>query len=189
VLEFRCAELRGCVNEKTMPKPLTAFETMPLDLDIDPELKGTRPCGKAGLSILERLADIQSLTVQIQEKTFFAAMFTDDRLDIGKPPPNDFLQLRLSEPIEPLSRHPQHNSKAEKLASGLPGVRFPWSHEPPTALHSAVADAQVALGTLRDVSLLSCLPRALNLLSANGSPFPAIPPSTTIPKKIEIPMQ
>ena len=86
MLEFRCAELRGCVTEKTMPKPLTAFETMPLDLDIDPELKGTRPCGKAGFSILERLADIQSLTVQIQEKAFFAAMFTDDRLDIGKPP-------------------------------------------------------------------------------------------------------
>lgn len=126
VLEFRCAGLRGGVAEKTLAKPLTAFETLTLDLDIDPERKGApsmtvhlhastsrgrfsahgsvRPGGQAGISILERPADMQSLTVQIQEKAFFGAMFTEGGLDIGKVKTlNDFLQLHLPVPMEPVA--------------------------------------------------------------------------------------
>jgi formylglycine-generating enzyme required for sulfatase activity len=126
VLEFRCAGLRGGVAEKTLPKPLTAFEVLTLDLDIDPERKGTppmtvhlhastsrgrftahgsvRPGGQAGISILERPADMQSLTVQIQEKAFFGSVFAEGGIDIGKVKTlNDFLQLHLPVPMEPVA--------------------------------------------------------------------------------------
>jgi hypothetical protein len=43
VLEFRCAGLRGGVAERSLTKPLTAFEVLTLDMDIDPERKGTPP--------------------------------------------------------------------------------------------------------------------------------------------------
>jgi serine/threonine protein kinase len=123
VLEFRCAGLRGGVAERTLTKPLTAFEVLTLDLDIEPERKGTpsmtvhlhastsrgrftahgsvRPGGQAGISILERPADIQSLTVQIHEKAFFGSVFAEGGIDIGKVKTlNDFLQLHLPVPME-----------------------------------------------------------------------------------------
>jgi eukaryotic-like serine/threonine-protein kinase len=126
VLEFRCNGLRGGVAERTLTKPLTAFEVLTLDLDIEPERKGTppmtvhlhasttrgrftahgsvRPGGQAGISILERPADMHSLTVQIQEKAFFGSVFAEGGIDIGKVKSiNDFLQLHLPVPMEPVA--------------------------------------------------------------------------------------
>jgi formylglycine-generating enzyme required for sulfatase activity len=126
VLEFRCAGLRAGVAERTLTKPLTAFEVLTLDLDIEPERKGTpsmtvhlhastsrgrftahgsvRPGGQAGISILERPADMQSLTVQIQEKAFFGSVFAEGGIDFGKVKTlNDFLRLHLPVPMEPVA--------------------------------------------------------------------------------------
>jgi formylglycine-generating enzyme required for sulfatase activity len=126
VLEFRCAGLRGGVAEHTLTKPLTAFEVLTLDMDIEPERKGTpsmtvhlhasttrgrftahgsvRPGGQAGISILERPENLHSLTVQIHEKAFFGAMFTEGGIDFGKVKSiNDFLQIHLPLPMEPVA--------------------------------------------------------------------------------------
>lgn len=126
VLEFRCAGLRGGVAEHSLTKPLNAWEVLTLDLDIEPERKGTpamtvhlhastsrgrfsahgsvRPGGQPGISILERPADMQSLTVQIQEKAFFGAMFAEGGIDFGKIKTlNDFLVLHLPVPMEPVA--------------------------------------------------------------------------------------
>lgn len=126
VLEFRCAGLRGGMAERSLTKPLSPFEEFTLDMDIEPERKGTpsmtvhlhastsrgrftahggvRPGGQAGISILERPADMQSLTVQIQEKAFFGSVFAEGGIDIGKVKTlNDFLQLHLPVPMEPVT--------------------------------------------------------------------------------------
>jgi serine/threonine protein kinase len=63
-----------------------------------------RPGGQAGISILERPADMQSLTVQIQEKAFFGSVFAEGGIDFGKVKTiNDFLQLHLPVPMEPVA--------------------------------------------------------------------------------------
>jgi formylglycine-generating enzyme required for sulfatase activity len=126
VIEFRCAGLRGGVAERTLTKPLTAFEVLTLDMDIDPERKGTppmtvhlhastsrgrftahgsvRPGGQSGISILERPADARNLTVHFQENAFKNALFAEGGIDIGKVKSlNDFLQFHLPVPMEPVA--------------------------------------------------------------------------------------
>ena len=126
VLEFRCAGLRGGVAEKVLPHPLAAYQTLTLDIDIDPERKGTpsmtvhlhastargrftahgsvRPGGQPGISILEKPENLQSLNIQIQEKAFFGSVFAEGGLDFGQVKSlNDFLQLHLPVPMEPVA--------------------------------------------------------------------------------------
>lgn len=125
LIEFRCAGLKGGVAEFALPRPLVAGEVLQLDVDIEPERKGTpsmnvhihagtsrgrfsargsvRPGGQSGVIILERPADMQSLTVQIQEKAFFGTLIAEGGLDIGKVKTlNDFLQLHLPVMMEPV---------------------------------------------------------------------------------------
>jgi serine/threonine protein kinase len=112
--------------EHRLLKPLSAFEIRdPIEVGIDPERAGTspmtvhlhasasrgrlsahgslRPGRQPGLPILERPTDMQSLNVQIQEKAFFGAMFAESGINIGKVKTiNDFLQLHLTLPMEPV---------------------------------------------------------------------------------------
>ena len=47
---------------------------------------------------------MQSLTVQIQEKAFFGSVFAEGGIDFGKVKTlNDFLQLHLPVPMEPVA--------------------------------------------------------------------------------------
>ena len=125
-LEFCCAGLKEGLAEFRLQGPLLAGESMEVEISAEPMRKGTppmtvhvqastargrfsaqgsiRPGGQGGICILERPENLQSLTVQIQEKAFFGSVFAEGGIDFGKITSlNDYLQLHLPAPMEPVA--------------------------------------------------------------------------------------